>query len=109
MLGRIAAGAPILAVENREDSIPLRPDWLAARGQDVFALRVQGESMIGAHIVDGDLVLVRRQESAEPDDIVAALIDGDATVKRFAREGDSSRAPAGASHDEADRRRGGPG
>ena len=64
--------------------------------------------MIGVHIVDGDLVLVRRQESAEPNDIVAALIDGEATVKRFAREGDARGAPAGASHDEADRRRSGP-
>lgn len=89
VLGHIAAGAPILAVENCEDSIPLRPDWLAAQGQDVFALRVRGESMIGAHIVDGDLVLVRRQETAEANDIVAALLDGEATVKRFARDGDA--------------------
>jgi repressor LexA len=87
VLGRIAAGAPILAVENREDSIPLRPEWLSAAGQDVFALRVRGESMVGAHIVDGDLVLVRRQETATPGDIVAALLDGEATVKRFARDG----------------------
>jgi repressor LexA len=86
VLGRIAAGAPILAVEHREDQIPLQPDWLAAQGQEVFALRVQGESMIDAHIVDGDFVLVRRQDSAQPNDIVAALIDGEATVKRFARE-----------------------
>ena len=89
LLGRIAAGAPILAVENREDSIPLSPDWLGAQGQDVFALRVRGESMIGAHIVDGDLVLVRRQDAASSGDIVAALLDGEATVKRFAREGDA--------------------
>jgi repressor LexA len=89
VLGRIAAGAPILAVENREDSIPLTPDWLGARGQDVFALRVKGESMIGAHIVEGDLVLVRKQETASPGDIVAALLDGEATVKRFARDGDA--------------------
>jgi repressor LexA len=88
VLGRIAAGAPILAVENHEDSIPLTPDWLGARGQDVFALRVHGESMVNAHIVDGDLVLVRKQETASPGDIVAALIDGEATVKRFAREGE---------------------
>ena len=89
VLGRIAAGAPILAVENHEDSIPLSPDWLGgARGQDVFALRVHGESMVDAHIVDGDLVLVRRQETATPGDIVAALIDGEATVKRFARDGE---------------------
>jgi repressor LexA len=89
VLGRIAAGVPILAVENREDSIPLRPDWLGAQGQEVFALRVRGQSMIGAHIVDGDLVLVRKQEAASPGDIVAALVDGDATVKRFARDGDA--------------------
>jgi repressor LexA len=87
ILGRIAAGTPILAVENREDGIPLRPDWLGAQGQDVFALRVRGESMIDAHIIDGDLVLVRRQDTANPGDIVAALLDGEATVKRFAREG----------------------
>jgi repressor LexA len=89
LLGRIAAGEPILAVENREDSIPLRPEWFGGRGSDVFALRVRGESMIGAHIVDGDLVLVRKQDNASPGEIVAALIDGEATVKRFAREGDA--------------------
>jgi len=87
ILGRIAAGVPILAVENQEDGIPLHPGWLGAQGQEVFALRVSGESMIGAHIVDGDLVLVRRQDTANPGDIVAALLDGEATVKRFAREG----------------------
>jgi repressor LexA len=87
VLGRIAAGAPILAVENRDDSIPLRPDWLQAAGADVFALQVRGESMVDAHIVDGDHVLVRRQESASPGDIVAALLDGEATVKRYARDG----------------------
>lgn len=87
VLGRIAAGAPILAVENREDSIPLRPEWFGAQGSEVFALKVQGDSMIGAHIVDGDLVLVRKQESASHGEIVAALLDGEATVKRFSREG----------------------
>ncbi|HZP37948.1 MAG TPA: transcriptional repressor LexA [Methylomirabilota bacterium] len=87
LLGRIAAGTPTTAVENHEDTIPLRPDWLGAGGQEVFALRVRGESMIDAHIVDGDLVLVRRQDSASAGDIVAAMVDGEATVKRFAREG----------------------
>jgi repressor LexA len=87
VVGRIAAGAPITAVENHEDTIPLRPDWLGTGGQDVFALRVRGESMIGAHIVDGDLVLVRKQETAGSGDIVAAMVDGEATVKRFGREG----------------------
>jgi repressor LexA len=87
VLGRIAAGTPILAVENREDSIPLTPDWFGAQGEDVFALRVRGDSMVQAHIVEGDLVLVRKQEAANPGDIVAALLDGEATVKRFARDG----------------------
>jgi repressor LexA len=87
VLGRIAAGTPIFAAENREESIPLPPDWLGAQGQDVFALRVRGDSMIGAHIMEGDLVLVRKQEDANPGDIVAALLDGEATVKRLAREG----------------------
>jgi repressor LexA len=87
VVGRIAAGAPITAVENHEDIIPLRPDWLGTGGQDVFALRVRGESMIDAHIVDGDLVLVRKQETAGSGDIVAAMLDGEATVKRFGREG----------------------
>ncbi len=87
LLGRIAAGAPITAVENHEDTIPLRPDWLGTGGQDVFALRVRGDSMIDAHIVDGDLVLVRKQETAGSGDIVAAMLDGEATVKRLAREG----------------------
>jgi repressor LexA len=86
VLGRIAAGAPITAVENHEDTIPLRPDWLGMGGQDVFALRVRGDSMIQAHIMDGDLVLVRKQETAGSGDIVAAMVDGEATVKRFARE-----------------------
>jgi repressor LexA len=89
ILGKIAAGTPIMAVENREDSIPLQAEWLGARGQDVFALRVRGESMVNAHIVDGDLVLVRRQDTASPGDIVAALLDGEATVKRLARRGDA--------------------
>lgn len=87
VIGRIAAGAPITAVENHEDTLPLRPEWLGTGGQDVFALRVRGESMIGAHIVDGDLVLVRKQETAGSGDIVAAMLDGEATVKRFGREG----------------------
>ncbi len=86
LLGRIAAGVPITAVENHEDTIPLRPEWLGTGGQDVFALRVRGDSMIEAHIMDGDLVFVRKQETAGSGDIVAAMVDGEATVKRFARE-----------------------
>jgi len=88
VLGRIAAGAPRHAAEEREGTVPVSTDWLGRKGDDVFALRVRGDSMIEAHITEGDLVLVRRQASAEPGDIVAALVDGEATVKRFAREGD---------------------
>ena len=87
VMGRIAAGTPITAVENQEDTLPLRPDWLPTGGSDVFALRVQGDSMIDAHIMSGDLVVVRKQETAGSGDIVAALLDGEATVKRLAREG----------------------
>ena len=89
VLGRIAAGTPLFAEENREDSIPVRPEWFARKGEDLFALRVRGESMIDAHIMDGDLVLVRRQDSAQTGDVVAALVDSEATVKRFAREGET--------------------
>jgi repressor LexA len=92
VLGRIAAGAPLLAEENREGELPLAPSALPGGVEDVFALRVRGESMIDAHICDGDLVVVRRQDSAQPNDIVVALIgDGnetEATVKRFLREGE---------------------
>jgi repressor LexA len=86
ILGRIAAGAPLLAEENREGALPLDPRWVGGRGDDVFGLRVRGESMIDAHIVEGDLVLVRRQDHAQTGDIVVALVDGEATVKRFARD-----------------------
>ena len=91
VLGRIAAGAPLLAEENREGSLPLAVEWLAGkgRGEEVFALRVRGDSMVNAHIVEGDLVLVRRQGSAEPGDIVVALLDNEATVKRFGRQGEA--------------------
>lgn len=87
VLGRIAAGLPLLAEENREGSLPILADWLAGRGEEFFALRVRGESMVNAHIVEGDLVLVRRQDTAQPGEIVVALLDNEATVKRFAREG----------------------
>jgi repressor LexA len=91
ILGRIAAGQPLLAEENREGELPIAPTALPARGEDVFALRVRGDSMIEAHICDGDLVLVRRQDHAQPNDIVVALVESDAgdeaTVKRFQRDG----------------------
>lgn len=92
ILGRIAAGLPLLAEENREGDLPVAASALPGGGEDVFALRVRGESMIEAHICDGDLVLVRRQDSAQPADIVVALLgDGgeeEATVKRYLRDGE---------------------
>jgi repressor LexA len=91
VLGRIAAGQPLLAEENREGELPLAATALPGSGEDVFALRVRGDSMIDAHICEGDLVLVRRQDSAQPNDIVVALVESaageEATVKRFFRDG----------------------
>jgi repressor LexA len=92
ILGRIAAGAPLLAVENREGELPVAASALPGGEDEVFALRVRGDSMIEAHICDGDLVVVRRQDTAQPHDIVVAWLesetsDGEATVKRFQRDG----------------------
>ena len=91
ILGRIAAGQPLLAEENREGELPIAGAALPGAPEDHFALRVRGESMINAHICDGDLVLVRRQDSAQPNDIVVALVESEsgdeATVKRFQRDG----------------------
>jgi repressor LexA len=91
ILGRIAAGQPLLAEENREGELPLAAGVPWGSADDHFALRVRGESMIEAHICDGDLVVVRRQDSAQPNDIVVALVEsesgGEATVKRFQRDG----------------------
>jgi len=87
--GRIAAGEPLFAEQNLEGTLPVGVEWLASKGEEVFALKVRGDSMINAHIVEGDLVLVRRQQSAEPGDIVVALLDNEATVKRFTRQGEA--------------------
>ena len=93
ILGRVAAGQPLLATENREGELHIAAASLPGRAEDLFALRVRGESMIEAHICDGDLVLVRRQDSASPNDIVVALVESEsgqaeATVKRFSRDGE---------------------
>lgn len=81
ILGRVAAGAPLLAMENIQGSLPVAREW--AGGEEAFLLKVKGDSMIGAHILDGDLVLVRRQPWADDGDIVVALVGEEATVKRF--------------------------
>ena len=86
VLGRIAAGGPILAEEAVEDVFPL-PRELVGEGS-LFLLKVVGESMVDAAICDGDWVVVRQQNVADNGDIVAAMIDGEATVKTFKRTGD---------------------
>jgi len=84
IVGRVTAGQPILAVENIEGTLPLSADFV--RQDNVFMLRVQGESMIGAGILDGDYIIVRQQSDARNGDIVVALIGDEATVKRFFKE-----------------------
>ncbi len=81
LVGRVAAGEPILAMQNVEDNLPL-PEGLFPDG-DLFLLRVKGESMINAGIMDGDMVVVERRQSADNGDIVVAMLEEEATVKRF--------------------------
>ncbi len=83
LVGRIAAGVPITAEQQVEELVPL-PRQLVGDGQ-LFMLKVYGESMIDAAICDGDFVVVRQQRDAENGDIVAAMLDGEATVKVFRR------------------------
>ncbi|GAB6151639.1 transcriptional repressor LexA [Desulfosporosinus burensis] len=84
IVGRVTAGQPILAVENIEGTFPL-PDDLV-RQDNVFMLKVQGDSMIEAGILDGDFIIVRQQNVARNGEIVVALIGDEATVKRFYKE-----------------------
>jgi repressor LexA len=81
VLGAIAAGVPLLAVEQVEDELIL-PAQIVGQGR-LFGLRVRGDSMIEAQICDGDLVVIRQQPTVDNGDIVAAMIDGEATVKQF--------------------------
>jgi repressor LexA len=88
VMGRIAAGVPISAIQTRSHSITLSGDFLAQG--DHFALEVRGDSMVEAGILDGDLVVIRRQDTANTGDIIVALIDEEeATLKRFRRRGSS--------------------
>ena len=84
LVGNVAAGSPILAEEYIEDQIPL-PETLLGEGKH-FVLKVHGDSMINAGIMDGDYVVVRQQNTANNGEIVVAMIEGSATVKRFYRE-----------------------
>ncbi len=90
MLGRVAAGQPMLAVAESEDTVVVDSFLLGGPGE-VFGLRVVGESMIDAGILPGDFLFVRRRSVAESGAIVVAMIDGEATVKRFFPEGDVLR------------------
>jgi repressor LexA len=85
VLGRVAAGVPITAQEDVEGEFVL-PTQFVPRSSNAFMLRVQGDSMIDAAILNGDLILVRPQRTAENGEVVVAMIDGEATVKRFYRE-----------------------
>ncbi len=88
ILGKIAAGVPIEAVQNEIGRISVPPEMLG--DGDHFALEVRGDSMIGAGILDGDVVVLRRTENADSGDIVVALIDAEeATLKRLRRRGNS--------------------
>ncbi len=83
LLGRVAAGGLSEAIENREGSVAVE----GTDAEELFALRVEGESMIGAGILPGDIVIVRVQRTARSGDIVVALVDGEATVKTLRRNG----------------------
>ncbi|MCP3026031.1 transcriptional repressor LexA [Halobacillus sp. A5] len=86
VIGKVTAGSPITAIENIEEYVPL-PDSLAGGDDNTFVLVVQGESMIEAGILNGDMVIVRQQTTADNGDIVVAMTeDEEATVKRFFKE-----------------------
>ena len=85
IVGKVAAGTPITAQENLEGEFVL-PTAFVPKASDAFMLRVQGESMIEAAILDGDLIMVRPQKTATNGEIVVAMVDGEATVKRFYKE-----------------------
>ena len=101
ILGRVAAGAPILAEENVVDRVVVDRYFLGAvKAKDVFGLVVHGESMIEDGIFDGDYIFVRKQSTAEAGEIVVVMLDGEATCKRYYPEGDRIRLqPANAAMD----------
>jgi repressor LexA len=90
VLGKVAAGQPMLAVENYEDSVKV-DRFFIGQNREVFALKVKGDSMIEAGIFDGDYVFIRKQLQASSGEIVVAMIGDEATVKRYYPEGDTIR------------------
>jgi repressor LexA len=92
LVGRVAAGAPILAEENIEEYLTFPRSMIPANSErDIFALRVTGDSMIDAKINDGDIAIIKKTSTAENGDIVVALIDDEATLKYFYKEKDYIR------------------
>ena len=90
VLGKVAAGQPMLAVQNYEDTVKV-DRFFIGQNREVFALRVKGDSMIEAGIFDGDYVFIRKQLQASSGEIVVAMIGDEATVKRYYPEGDTIR------------------
>jgi repressor LexA len=86
LIGAVAAGTPITAEENIDGYVSL--DRSIFRGKGLFTLRIRGESMKDIGVLDGDIVIVRQQDTAQTNDIVVAIIDGDATLKRYIRKRD---------------------
>lgn len=89
LIGKVTAGQPILAIENIEETYPLPTELVGE--EETFMLTVQGDSMMNAGILDGDLIIVRVQRLANNGDIIVAMIDDEATVKRFYKEHDRIR------------------
>ncbi|MEA4826926.1 transcriptional repressor LexA [Clostridium sp. JNZ J1-5] len=90
IVGKVTAGQPILAVENIEDSFPISLNYMPSN-KDLFILNISGESMIEAGIFDGDLAIIEKCNYADNGEIVVALIDNEATIKRFFKEKDYIR------------------
>lgn len=86
LVGSVAAGAPITAEENVESRITL--DRSLFRGKDLFTLRIKGDSMKGIGVLDGDIVIVRQQNTAKNGEVIVAIIEGDATLKRYIKKSD---------------------
>ncbi len=99
ILGTIAAGIPLLAVENRDGEV-LVPRSMLGSSESAFALKVRGDSMVEAHILPGDVVIIRPQQTADDGDLVAALIGDEATVKRLRlQDGVATLVPANSAYE----------
>ncbi|MFW6269721.1 MAG: transcriptional repressor LexA [Bacillota bacterium] len=91
LVGKVTAGAPILAEENIEDYFPVPADYVRSSGKEIFMLKVKGNSMIKAGIHDGDLVIAQKQKQVENGEIIIALLENEATVKTFYQEENNIR------------------